>query len=159
MVKHQMKLLFVSNLKYQGLDNYYDLILTIRHGRDENLTCSLQYSSKVLHQKVMSGFLQCFSSVCRAVVENPTHCISSFPMVFGEEITDQIREINSSTTTNNYLNKCVHEISEECAILHTNNIAIHEVGGGGIQLTYEQLSAASDHIALILIKDVNPLIV
>ena len=133
----------------------YDLILTVRHSCDESLMCSLQYNSKALHQKVMSSFLQCFSSVCRAVPENPKHCISSFPMLFGEEITNQIKELNENVNSS-YSKKCIHEIFEECTMLHSNNIAIHEVGGRGIELTYEQLSVASNHIASILHQDVQP---
>jgi len=59
--------------------------------------------------------------------------------------------VNSS-----YSKKCIHEIFEECTMLHRNNIAIHEVGGSGIELTYEQLSVASNHIASILHQDVQP---
>jgi len=133
----------------------YDIILTVRHSHDENLMCSLQYNSKALHRKVMSSFLQCFSSVCRAVLENPKHCISSFPMLFGEEITNQTKELNESVCSS-YSNKCIHEIFEERTVLCNTDIAIHEVGGSRIELTYEQLSVASDHIASILLQDVNP---
>ena len=131
-----------------------DLILTIRHSDDDSLECTLQYNSKMLHQKVMSGFMQCFASVCDVVLENPKHCISSFPMLFGEAFTNQIREMNFKTV-NNYSNKCIHEIFQECAMMYANNIAVHEVGGSGILMSYGQLDAASEHIALILLKNLN----
>ena len=134
----------------------YDIILTVRHSSVNSLLCSLQYNSEILHEKVMASFLKCFVSLCKSVPQNLTCCTSSIPMLYGDEVPQQIKALNLETACSNYpKEKCIHEIFRECAKMYPQSVAVSEVNEGMI-LTYHELDVASDNIFLKLLRHVKP---
>ena len=134
----------------------YDIILAIRQSSDNSLLCYLQYNSEILHQRVMTTFLQCFASLCDSVTKDPTCSTSSIPMLRGDEVQQQIETLNENTNSEYPKNKCIHDIFRECATMYPQAVAVHEVAKEGITMTYHELNVASNYIALTLLRDLKP---
>ena len=124
----------------------FDLTLTVRESAS-GLLGSVEYDSDLFEAETIRRFIEHYQRLLKAIVAEPEAKISEYEILSEAERHQQLIEWND-TQTDYPQDKCIHELFEEQAEQHPDNIALIFEDE---ELTYKALNERANQVAHYLI--------
>jgi amino acid adenylation domain-containing protein len=115
--------------------------------RPDGWRLSCEFNTDLYRRQTVEGMLDRFVRLMRAVVEDASRAISSFP-ILSEEERRRIIALGTGGSTSHGCDRTVHDIFSEEAARHPQAIAVVDEAA---ELTYEQLDRRSNQLSRFLV--------